>query len=91
MTPKETLRERFDKRFGKNELLQKSGIGNLYIINEIVYNFLDSELKDLIKTVEGMKEDCYIDNEDGSLEGIEGQQYYNQAIDDIISKIKELL
>lgn len=57
----------------------------------------DSELKDLIKTVEGEYVDfddrrnlipSIIYEKDGGNEFIKGR---NQAIDDIISKIKELL
>lgn len=89
MTPKETLREEFKKRYEKSAIYDKMYID--WFPDDVMEWWLskrDSELKDLIKTVEGMKI-----SQNWSISH-PMKQYsvgHNKAIDDITSKIKELL
>lgn len=89
MTPKETLQEEWTKYCEKKD--------NIFS-DEDDLNFFLSKLKDLIKTVEGMKKSSNVGfdlnamNKGGSPYTLEVKDSkYNQAIDDIISKMKELL
>ena len=92
MNTKETLREEWEKY---TELIrQQKGITNIEI-EEWWLSKRDSELKDLIKIVEGMKQEMYSDGS-GNMQdpAVANEDGYNNAIDwfyDIISKIKELL
>lgn len=98
MTPKETLRGEWEKskidvlwKYHEDENIEDDAIRDWWLSKR------DSELKDLIKTVEGMKKEEMPEASYFLLDRHERQKYgeevkgFNLAIDRIISKIKELL
>lgn len=87
MTPKETLIESFEK--GWRNIHETDPVSEVRkeFVKRFVLNHRESELKDLIKTIEGMKSITkHVDADE-----IAFHNSYSLAADDITSKIKELL